>query len=180
MDEDFDKYKNPDTDGIELLMDKSYFYSWICEFYKGKGVKYFIIEKEVGSKNLSQNNFIIFPIAHFHKYFDVTALYRRKKSGSSNPNEHDYTEIKKAAASEGFAIKDIYKNGKYVFVKMNAEPITYKIIGEMHTYQYKPETNGIFKVTKLSNTSNPNVIFSISLIQDQQERDLEKFRLEFN
>ena len=50
----------------------------------------------------------------------------------------------------------------------------------MHTYQYKPETNGIFKVTKLSNTSNPNVIFSISLIQDQQERDLEKFRLEFN
>lgn len=180
MAEDFDKYKNPDTDGIELLMDKGYFYSWICEFYKGKGVKYFIIEKEVGSKNLSQNNFIIFPIEHFHKYFDVTAFYRRKKSGSSNPTEHDYTEIKKAAASEGFAIKDIYKNGKYVFVKMNAEPITYKIIGEMHTYQYKPDTNGIFKVTKLSNTSNPNVIFSISLIQDQQERDLEKFRLEFN
>ena len=180
MAEDFDKYKNPDTDGIELLMDKRYFYSWICEFYKSKGVKYFIIEKEVGSKNLSQNNFIIFPIEHFHKYFDVTALYRRKKSGSSNPTEHDYTEIKKAAASEGFAIKDIYKSGKYVFVKMNAEPITYKIIGEMHTYQYKPETNGIFKVTKLSSTSNPNVIFSISLIQDQQERDLEKFRLEFN
>lgn len=180
MAENFDKYKNPSTNGIELVMDKSYFYSWIYEFYKGKGVKYFIIEKEVGSKNLSQNNFIIFPIEHFHKYFDVTALYRRKKSGSSNPTEHDYTEIKKAAVSEGFAIKNIYKNGKYVFVNMNAEPITYKIIGEIHTYQYKPETNGIFKVTKLSNTSNPNVIFSISLIQDQQERDLEKFRLEFN
>lgn len=91
-----------------------------------------------------------------------------------------YTEIKEAATSEGFAIKDIYKNEKYVFVKMKAEPITYKIIGKMHTYQYKPENNGIFKVTKLSNTSNPNVIFSISLIQDQQEMDLEKFRLEFN
>ena len=63
---------------------------------------------------------------------------------------------------------------------MNAETMTYKIIGETHTYQYKPETDEIFKVTKLSNTSNPNVIFSISLIQDQQERDLEKFRLEFN
>ena len=160
--------------------DKSYFYSWICEFYKGKGVKYFIIEKEVGFNNMSENNFVIFPIEHFHKYFDVNALYRRKKSGSSNPTEHDYTEIKETAASEGFVIEKIYKNEKYVFVKMNAVPITYKIIGKMHTYQYKPETDGIFKVTKLSNISNPNIIFSISLIQDQQEIDLEKFRLEFN
>lgn len=179
MTEDFDRYKNPGTDGTELLMDKSYFYSWICEFYKAKGVKYFIIEKEVGNDNMKSDNFVIFPIEHFQSYFDVIALYRRKKSGSANPSENDYREIEKAATSEGFSIKKIYKDGKYVFVKMNAEPMTYKIIGESHTYQFKNEKEDIFKVTRLSNTSNPNVIFSISLVQDQQERDIEKFRLEF-
>lgn len=179
MSEDFDRYKNPGTDGIELTMDKSYFYSWICEFYKTKGVKYFITEKDVGNDNMNSENFVIFPIEHFQKYFDVVALYRRKKSGSANPIENDYREIEKAANSEGFSIKKIYKEGKYVFVKMNATPLTYKIIGESHTYQFKNEKEDIFKVTRLSNTSNPNVIFSISLIRDQQEKDLEKFKLEF-
>ena len=60
-------------------MDKSYFYSWIFEFYKEKGVKYFITEKEVGNNNMSSDNFIIFPIEHFNRYFDVTAIYRKKK-----------------------------------------------------------------------------------------------------
>ena len=68
---------------------------------------------------------------------------------------------------------------KYVFVEMNAYPMTYKLVGDTHTYQFKNEKENIFKVTKLSNTSNPNVIFSISLITNQQVRDLEKFRMEF-
>ena len=38
MAEDFDRYKNPGTDGIELLMDNDLFYSWIGEFYKAKNV----------------------------------------------------------------------------------------------------------------------------------------------
>lgn len=179
MSMNFDKYRNPRTDGIELTMDNSLFYNWICEFYKLKGVKYFIIEKEVGKNDFNSNNFIIFPIEHFQQYFDVSAFYRRKKSGSSNPTEKDFPEIKKSANFEGFAIKKIYKKDKYVFVEMNAYPMTYKLVGDTHTYQFKNEKENIFKVTKLSNTSNPNVIFSISLIKNQQVRDLEKFRMEF-
>ena len=68
---------------------------------------------------------------------------------------------------------------KYVFVEMNGYPMTYKLVGDTHTYQFKNEKENIFKVTKLSNTSNPNVIFSISLIKNQQVRDLEKFKMEF-
>lgn len=180
MSEDFDRYKSPSTDGIELIMDKSYFYSWIYEFYKAKGVKYFISEKNVGKNNITQDNFIIFPIEKFHKYFDVTSLYRRKKSGSANPNEKNYPEIITAANSEGFTISKIYKNDKYTFVEMNAAAMTYKITAISFTYQFKHVKDNIFKVTRLSNTANPNVIFSINLVQGQQESDLEKFKEEFN
>ena len=54
----------------------------------------------------------------------------------------------------------------------------YKITGEKNRYQIKPENNK-FKITKLSNTSNPNIIFEITLIGEQNERDLEKFKSEF-
>ncbi len=179
MAENFDRYRNPGTEGIELLMDKTCFYSWIYEFYRNKGVRYFIVEKEVGTNNLTPQNFVIFPIEHFQRYFDVDALYRRKKSGSANPSEKDYAEISKALQSEGFQTTKIYKTGKYVFAEIAAAPLTYKIIGETHTYQLKYQKDNIFKVTKLSNTSNPNVIFAISLIQDQVDSDLTQFKQEF-
>lgn len=181
MAEDFDRYKNPGTDGIDLLMDNSLFYSWIGEFYKEKNVKYFIIEKDVGNNNMNADNFVIFPIEHFQHYFNVSAKYRRKKSGSTNPTENDYPEITKAAKSEGFSITDFYSNdGKHLLIKMNAAPGTYKIIGENHTFQFKNTSGNEFIVTRLSNTNNPNVIFSIGLIQEQQQRDLDKFEREFN
>ena len=179
MAEDFDRYKNPSTKGIELVMDKSYFYSWIYEFYRNKGVRYFIVEKEVGTNNLTPKNFVIFPIEHFQRYFDVTALYRCKKSGSANPSKKDYAEIIKAIQSEGFQTTKIYKTGKYVFAETDAAPLNYKIISETHTYQLKYQKDNIFKVTRLSNTSNPNVIFAISLIKDQTNSDLTQFKQEF-
>ena len=37
----------------------------------------------------------------------------------------------------------------------------------------------LIKITKLSKTSNPNVIFEITLIGEQNNRDLEKFKSEF-
>ena len=62
---------------------------------------------------------------------------------------------------------------------MNAVCRTYKITGYKDTYQFKGVSENTFKVTKLSNTSNPNVIFLIKLVQAQQEIDLELFKREF-
>ena len=74
MSDDFDSYKAPGTNAIEILIEKSYFYSWVYEYYKTKRVKYFIVEKEVGINKMTPNNFIIFPLDHFDKYFDITAF----------------------------------------------------------------------------------------------------------
>ena len=179
MTENFEKYKNPGTKGIKLDIEDVYLFDWVYHFYKNnKNVKYFIIEKNVGINNLQDENFVILPIEHFYKYFEISAMYREKKSGSSNPTIKDIDDIKYAIYSEGFELKDIYFENKYVFVEINVAKNVYKLIGESNRYQLKPENNR-FKVTKLSKTSNPNVIFEISLIRKQDPKDLEKFKSEF-
>lgn len=173
MSKDFEKYNNPGTAGKDIQIDKSYFYDWIYHYYKdNKNVKYFILEKSVGNNNLNDDNFVIIPIEHFNQYFNVNATYRIKKSGSQNPCEKDFDNIKKALKSQGFNVINIFKKEKYTFVEFKAASMNYKIPTENHTYQFKWVENNLFKVTRLSNTNNANVIFDIELIKEQDSLDL--------
>lgn len=180
MNKQFDFYKNPGTKGIELDMFMSYFYDWVYHFYTdNKKAKYFIIEKELG--NQSSDNFIIFPVQRLYKYITVNAKYRTKKSGSANPTENNFEDIKFAVKSEGFTVSKLIIKSKYVFAELDAAPAIYKMSGENYKYQFKYEKKNLFKVTRLARTCNSNVIFDISPIGElkQNEKDLETFEAEF-
>lgn len=73
----FDEYLEAGTKGKEIVFDNcnNVFSTWIIDYYKNKGVKYFIT-----------NNYIILPIERFSDYFNVSAKYRVKRSGSSIKN----------------------------------------------------------------------------------------------
>ena len=183
MNDNFDFYKNPGTKGKKIELEEDFFFDWIYHFYSNKNVKYFIREKELGK--ISSDNFIIFPFQRLKKYVHANAIYRTKKSGSSNPNKNDFEDIITAAKSEGFEVLHIFQQNNYIFVQLNvnvnAVPMVYMLNGENHKYQFKLVENNIFKVTKLSNTCNANVIFDISLIQNakQDKKDLQTFEGEF-
>ena len=53
--------------------DSDIFANWIIQIYKDKGVKFFIT-----------NNYTILPVERFQDYFDISAKYRTKRSGSRN------------------------------------------------------------------------------------------------
>lgn len=78
-----------------------------------------------------------------------------------------------------YTAKKYSESSNHVYASMKAAPEIYKIQGSKYTYQLKPE-NGLFKITKLANTSNPNVIFSISLMNNQEQIDLVKVNNIFN
>ncbi len=180
MNENFDKYANPGTGGKNLNLDKSYFYEWIYNFYKSKDVKYFIVERVVGENNLSPNNFVIFPIQHFHKYFDVTGTYRVKKSGSTHPSQTNVLEIESCLNEEKISHSKInFKNDK-AFIKLPGKMEKFQLQGIKYDYQFNPVDNHIFEIRRLSNTNNANVIFSISLAKNQDAEDLRNFKAEFN
>lgn len=71
----FKDFKEVGTKGKDISMenDSDIFANWIIQIYKDKGVKFFIT-----------NNYTILPVERFQDYFDISAKYRTKRSGSRN------------------------------------------------------------------------------------------------
>lgn len=165
MNRSFHKFNSAGTAGEVLDMDTSVFSQWIMEHYKEKNVKYVI------SYN---RDYVIFPIRKFDSYFDISATYRIKKSGSSEPAKKDIEIVKQA-------IRNIYPSvtftneDKKLFAKI-AVPLTVDRFDiEKYTYYFSRQSSNIFEVRRLSNTYNMNVIFSIELKKGQDTGDLGEF-----
>ena len=164
MDSNFYDFCNSGTAGSDINMPKYVFYKWIINYYKEKGAEFFITK--------DRSKFLIFPIDQFSKYFDVTAKYREKKSGSSSLNNHNKPDFEYAMGTAGI---DFSFNGLDIISDKPLDGI--KVNGNKYDYLLR-EGDGNYKVRKLSNTRNANVIFSIKLMDydvDQQERDINQF-----
>ncbi|WP_304084975.1 hypothetical protein [Peptostreptococcus stomatis] len=164
MDSNFDEFCNSGTAGSDINMPKSVFYNWIINYYKEKGAEFFITKDRGG--------FLIFPIDQFSNYFDVTAKYRKKKSGSSSLNNSNTSDFEYAMSIAGI---DFSFSGLDIISDSHLDGI--KVNGNKYDYLLK-ENGSNYKVRKLSNTRNANVIFSIELMDydiDQQKKDLIQF-----
>ena len=152
MEKDFDRHRSPSTK--ELGLDETLYLNWIIEYYSSKGVKFVIV---------GNDRFIIFPIEKFGEYFDVTAVYRIKKSGSANPAKKYFEQIKGLLEYDKMRYKNLRYEGKKLYVDVCcAEDEFRKSTGDAE-FCFKRDSGRRFVITKLSNTNNPNVIFSISL-----------------
>ena len=169
MDREFDKYKVPSTK--ELGLDKNLYVNWIVEYYASKGVRYFITRS---------NGFVIFPIERFGEYFDVSAVYRIKKSGSANPATKYVGIMKRLLEDSGMQYKNLHFEGKKLFVDILDEGSAFKISGGGVDFFFRKDRGNRFVVTKLSKTNNANVIFSISLKRGADVNDIHAFEKELS
>lgn len=165
MNRSFHKFNCAGTAGEALDMDTSVFSQWIIEHYKDRNVKYVISY---------DRDYVIFPIRKFDNYFDISATYRIKKSGSTEPAKKDIGIVKQE-------IRDIYPSvfftneGKKLFAKITAPLTIDRFVLGKYTYYLSEQSPNVFEVRKLSNTYNMNVIFSIELIKTQDAGDLDEF-----
>ena len=125
---------------------------------------------------------LICPIEKFGDYFEVSANFRIKKSGSNEPSGK-YVDDVIAALKNQFNITDVYKqtvNGKKkLFANAPANLSKIRFESGNYTYYLSPQAEaGHFEIKQLSNTRNKNVIFSINIKQEQQLTDLEVFKTE--
>lgn len=164
MNDNFNIFCDSGTTGTNIDMEKSVFYNWIVNYYKEKGVEFFITKEN--------NKFIIFPIDKFSKYYNVKAKYREKKSGSSSLNTSNKIDFE-------YAMETADLNFKFNGLDIVSEAELDKINVSGRKYDYLIKKNGNkYKVRKLSNTRNANVIFSIELIDydvEQQKKDIIQF-----
>ena len=86
MNSDFELYTNAGTRGENIIFDSSdkVFADWVIKIYKDKNVKFFIT-----------NNYTILPVEKFGEFFNVTAKFRIKRSGSCSVNRYRLEDVKK-------------------------------------------------------------------------------------
>jgi hypothetical protein len=169
MNKNFDLFCDSGTAGIAINMPQIVFYNWIINYYNDKDARFFI------TKDYSK--YIIFPIENFSKYFNVSAKYRKKKSGSSSLNNANKADFEIALKRSGIEYDLV---GLEVYSSENLDGI--KVSGDRFDYMFR-ENGDSYKVRRLSNTVNANVIFSIELKDYdimQQKVDYLKFKRTIN
>lgn len=160
----FDEYLDAGTKGKEIVFDNcaKVFSTWIIDYYKKKGVKYFIT-----------NNYIILPIERFSRYFNVTAKYRVKRSGSNSVGKSNLSTVINYIESS-FEIYGYKYVGPKLFIKAPVGMHNTKFILDGSEYMFSLRGKD-YEIRKLSNTNNANVIFSIQLKSNQFKEDVTAF-----
>lgn len=165
----FKEYKNPSQKGLKLKCNKEISYNYLDEFNKIKKYNFFL------SKNKNDEIKLV-EVKNFKKYFDVTPIIRRKKSGSAHLNIKDYKKVE-TYIQKIIGIK-IIKDDKGYFLILPDErrkdfqrkSERYFVIGGDKFY-LSPKEN-IHYIKKCSKTNNPNIIFEIKFSNIKKDDDL--------
>lgn len=152
MNNHFEEFKEAGTAGKTIAFENcnEVFNQWIIKTYKDKGVKFFIT-----------NNYVMLPIEKFADYFNVSAKYRIKRSGSNSVGSGNIDKVVQylTAKYPGIKLKSV-KDKVFIYTEDNLHNERF-IIGKNEYMISKRDDN--YEVRKLSNTFNANVIFSIEL-----------------
>lgn len=151
MNNDFDSFREAGTAGKDIIMDNGseIFSNWIVQIYRDKGVRFFIT-----------NNFTILPVERFNDYFEVTAKYRIKRSGSGNVGKSRMNSVMECIESLDYAVTNSRVDGDKLFVISPQNLHDHRFILRGNEYMFSVRGDE-YELRKLSNTYNANVIFSI-------------------
>lgn len=190
MNDNYISFKSSIAHAKEVEIDKKILYEWIKNFYYSKGVKYFMTK---------DRNYIIFPVRHLEKYFNVRCDFRVKRSGSHKLSKNDIEPLKRILRLlkiEDYIIEVNNENKHFVLTKNNELSLQkYSSINEVwvcrnqgsmtlkckmgeYEYQFREIDSNKCEVRKLSNTFNSNVIFSIQLFYNINDDESDEFENE--
>lgn len=163
MNQNYAKFKNVASGAKEIDLAEEEFNRWIIAHYLEKNAR-FVITGTTGA-------YVIFPVEKYGQYFKTSCVYRIKKSGSTNVPPRSAEEIKQLFKATSYRY-----DGKYFLVNGSTYRVGDRLTYCDHIYFVSAALpTGELKITRLSNTRNANVIFSINLIKNQDPQDLKAF-----
>ena len=182
MNDNFEKYKKVGKKGIDSPVEKEILYGMVRDFYKAKKVEFFM------TKGV---DYIVIPVEKFSEYFEISATYRKKGSGSTEVTKMNYAELSEELKNkqiDGTLDFQIVEKKLRCFLHSSNSLLNQKRIeGMKYTYliennEYSKEAliltsySYIYEVRRLSNLYNPNVICQLKLKKkDQDKNDINCF-----
>jgi len=175
LNENKENYSPKGQKSIELKCDKKLLFDWIIEHYKTKD-SYFVIT----SNRLNDYKAII-PIDDINRYFHVSAVIRRKRSGTRDIAQYKIrSSIKELTAKyreEYGEIDEIITSKKTLVRFKNKVELKKSERYFGSNYFLSPSDNiGEYFIKERSNTNNLNVIFSLEYKGPERNIGIDFFR----
>ena len=165
INENFEKYSNVSTSSINIDLDEDIFYSRIIEHYTNVKKSEFFI-----TGDLKTGHKAIFRRDKLKDFFSISAVLRRKRSGTSDlPKKYRETHlpiIKSTLSTSNIFIDTTKKTDKKLYITLNEEikdTSSQYIQCEDFDIFLAQESGSTYRVKKRSNTNNPNIMFELSL-----------------
>lgn len=163
MNDHYDKFSRATTAGTYLDLNVDDSNKWIINHYLSKNSQFVITR--------SDRSFVILPTNKYGEYFETTCIYRIKKSGSSDVLSRDADKV--VSLFDGQSHK--YVDKKKLYVKSDKYSVRDRLSLGGYDYFVSEKLEEYLYIRRLSNTRNANVIFSVTLKQQQNSFDLELF-----
>jgi len=166
----FIKLVEPHSSKVMLDLDKSIFAKWISNYYKNKGVEFFI--------TAFNNEYAIFKntARNLLKYFDIYAFARYYSNGSKNLPLTQRDEII-AGLKKQCRVSSVKFNDMQSIVKINGlVENPYFDINDTTIYlSDKDQAPNEYRVMKISGAGSPRILFSLYTKSNQDMKDLAQF-----
>jgi len=146
----------------------------IREHYIEKGVKFLIASNR--ACDFPKNLIKVIDIETFDADFEVSGVYRRKKSGSRHLPMKDREHFERIAREEFENPKIVHEDRK-TFVTIDEDPMDLHVDGR---YYLSEQGEGTYIVKKLSGTNNRNVIFTLRFAPADGNYGLDGLRREID
>lgn len=156
INEDFKTFQSVSQRGFPILANEDILYNYLISHFRNKNCKYIITSNSLNSE------LFFFPIENIPEYLSVNAYLRRKKSGSRKLPKKEFNTALECLQRNHIYSPDNIEIGKELLYYSDISLDTPNLyFGE--SYYLSEIKDNLYKVRKISNTNNPNVIFSLNL-----------------
>ncbi|MBP3953567.1 hypothetical protein [Bacillus suaedae] len=158
------KYTPKGQKAVIVDIDTYVLANWIKDHYKNKGSRFIITSTKINDYKA------IIPINEVERFFEMTAVIRRKKSGTSDVARYKVSscisELRQHLTAFGLEIIETKQDGKKTLVLLNKDIILEKnerYFGDEYFLSPNVKGNGYF-IKSRAKTNNLNVIFQLKYI----------------
>ncbi|MBI2629837.1 hypothetical protein HYW76_01925 [Candidatus Pacearchaeota archaeon] len=146
-------YFNPTTASIPIQINNKILVEWIKKHYEEHGVKFVITSTEI--ENFGSSFIKVFPLEELGNNFIVSAVLRRKRSGTGDMPLKYYLEVNQLLKEKIGSNFDLSREGSLDY---NGKNLDKTYLGERF---YICKDGEKYQVKKRSKTNNPNVMFEL-------------------
>jgi len=170
----YTSFAGVNTATIHVDLSNNILFNWVKTIYADKNVEWIISSNKFN--NLTLDNLLFIPISEIENYFDISLVFRRKKTGNTQIPGKDIIDFKTQLdlITKNYKIKKT--NNKYLLTTKSR--LSDFNIGERYLVSMT-NVDCQYYIKKKDINTNPNVMFQLNL-KDKIEFKGDLFKKEYD